>query len=68
MASIIASSVPSSKEVLLELLQVIKEQHAREEKESAKVVAATPATSTTAPAFAETEWREPTASVIQFWP
>ena len=67
-ASIITSSVPSSKEVLLELLQVIKEQHAREEKESTKVVAATPATSTTAPTFAETEWREPTASIIQFWP
>jgi len=64
-ASIITSSVPSSKEVLLELLQVIKEQHTGEEKESAKVVAAT---STTTPAFAKTEWREPTTSIIKFWP
>jgi len=67
-ASIITSSVPSSKEVLLELLQVIKEQHTGEEKESAKVVAATSATSTTTPAFAQTEWREPTTSIIKFWP
>ena len=59
---------PSSKQVLLKLLQVVQEQHDGEEKEPAKVAAATATPSTPASSFAEAERREPTTSIIQFRP
>ena len=58
--------MPSSKQVLLKLLQVVQEQHDAEEKESTKVAVATAAPSTPAASFAETERREPTTSIVQF--
>uniref|UniRef100_A0A453JI61 Uncharacterized protein n=2 Tax=Aegilops tauschii subsp. strangulata TaxID=200361 RepID=A0A453JI61_AEGTS len=62
---VVSGTMLSSEQVLLKLLEVIQEQHDSEEEEPAKVAATTPTASTSAASFAETERREPTASIVQ---